>query len=280
MTNLGFLAALGAALCWGTYLVPFKISKSEKLMLFQAVMSVGILLSGLTISLFFKFSLIPNVYGLMAGVLWAIPNALSLIAVSNLGIARAVPVMSSLVILVSFVWGALFFQELPAGLTLGFLGIGVIILGVILVGTTENVSSQNVKKGLVAAILAGLMWGSQFVPVKITSVTPQDYFFSMVVGIFTTAMAISFINRIKFQNKAVLASLLSGAIWTIGNLLAVLAISAIGLARGLPITQLAVLVAVLWGVFYFKEITRRKQKMQALIGALIFISGVITLGFS
>ncbi len=279
MNNLGFLAAFGAAICWGTYFVPFKIAKSEKLMLFQAVMSVGILLSGLIISLVFKFSLIPNVYGLMVGALWAIANALSLVAVSNLGIARAVPVMSSLVILISFLWGV-FFKELSAGLILGFIAIGLIILGVILIGATENTHSQNIKKGLFAATLAGLLWGSQFVPVKITNIAPQNYFFPMSTGIFITGMAISSFKKVKFQNKAIKESLFSGIIWSIGNLLAVLAISLVGLAKGLPITQLAVLVAVLWVLFYFNEINRRRQKVQILIGALVLISGVITLGFS
>lgn len=279
MVNLGFLAALGAAICWGTYLVPFKISKSERLMFFQAVMSVGILLSGFVISLFFNFSLIPNTYGLMAGVLWAIPNALSLIAVSNLGIARAAPIVSSLVILTSFLWGV-FFKELSTGLILGFIAIGLIILGVILIGATENVHSQDIKKGLSAAVLAGLLFGSQFVPVKIGHIAPQGYFFSMSLGIFTTALAIFLFCRVKLESRAIKESLLSGAIWNIGNLLGTLAISLIGLAKGLPVTQSAVLVAVLWGLFYFKEITRRKQKMQVLAGAIILLTGIVTLGFS
>lgn len=280
MNNLGFLAALGAVFCWGTYLVPFKISKSDKFMLFQAVMSAGILLSGLVISLFLKFSLMPNVYGFASGVLWAIPNALSLVAVSNLGISRAIPIMSSLVILVSFLWGTVFFQELPAGLMLGFLAIGLIILGVILVGSTENVSSQNVKKGLLSAGLAGLIWGSQFVPVKIGAVPPEDYFFSMALGIFVTATVIFIFKKVKFQNKAIKESLLAGTIWNIGNLLGVLTISLIGLAKGLPATQLAILVAVLWGLFYFKEVTRKRYKIQILIGAIVLLAGIITLGLA
>ncbi len=280
MNNLGILAAVAAALCWGSYLVPFKKSRSQNLVLFQAVMALGILVSGFVISLLFKFALAPNIWGLLSGVLWAIPNALSLIAVANLGIARAVPIMSSLVILVSFSWGALVFGEMSKGLSLGFLAIVFIILGVVIVASSSKTESQNIKRGFLTAMLAGLIWGSQFVPVKIGQVNPKDYFFSMTVGIFATAMVISFINRIKFQNKAVLASLLSGVIWAIGNLLAVFAIAAIGLARGLPVTQLAVLVAVLWGLFYFKEVVNTKARLQVLIGAIILLGGVAVLGFA
>jgi glucose uptake protein len=278
--NFGFLAALGAAFCWGTYLVPFKISKSDKLVFFQSVMSVGILVSGFVISLFLNYSLTPNAYGLISGVLWAIPNALSLVAVSNLGIARAAPIMSSLVIITSFLWGTLFFSELKAGLASGIIAIGLIVIGVILVGATKNSHSLNVRKGLLTAVLAGLLWGSQFVPIKIGNVAPSDYFFSMSVGIFVTAMVLSIIKKVKFQKKAIAASLLSGTIWSIGNLLGVLAIAAIGLARGLPSTQLAVLVSVLWGLFYFKEVTKKRHKIQVLVGAIVLLLGIFLLSQS
>lgn len=280
MNNLGFLMAVAAALCWGSYLVPFKKSRSQNLVLFQAIMALGILLSGLVVSLLFQFALTLNIWGLLSGVLWAIPNALSLIAVANLGIARATPIISSLVILVSFSWGALVFGEMSKGLSLGFLAIGFIILGVVMVASSSKTENQNIKRGLLTAMLSGLIWGSQFVPIKIGQVSPKDYFFSMTVGIFATAMVISFINRIKFQKRGISASLLSGVIWAIGNLLAVFSIAAIGLAKGLPVTQLAVLVAVLWGLFYFKEVVNTRARVQVLIGAMILLGGVAVLSFA
>lgn len=280
MENIGYLTAIGAALAWGSYIVPFKISKSERLFQFQAVMGVGILLSGLIFSLLAGYSLQINLYGLISGILWATANVIALIAILNLGMSKAIPIISSLVILSSFLWGVAIFSELPSGMVTGFVGVGLIVGGAVLVSTTGEALSQNVKKGLLAAVLAGLIFGSQLTPLKVGSVSTKDFFFSVCFGIFLTSLVIALANKVRFKNEAVRLSLLSGMIWNIGNLLSLISISLIGLSKGMPISQSATLIAVLWGLFYFKEITKSEQRRQVLIGAVILITGVITLGLA
>lgn len=278
MENLGFLFALGAALAWGTYMVPFKISKSENPALFQALMGFGIFISGVIISLIFNYSFNLSLYGLISGFLWALASSIFLTAVPNLGLSRASPVVAAIVIISTFAWGVLVFGEIPSGILVGSMGILAIIVGVILVSTTGNSSGQNTKKGLIAAISSGLIWGSQIAPLKIGHVATQDSFFPMCLGIFVTGIVIAFIKGVKFKRKALGASVSSGVIWNIGNLISLMAIGFIGLAKAFPITQSANLVAVLWGLFYFKEITAKKKMLQVLIGALIIIAGIVILG--
>ncbi|MBU1000542.1 GRP family sugar transporter [Patescibacteria group bacterium] len=280
MTNLGFLAAFGTALCWGSYMVPFKKSESSNIIQFQTLIAVSIGFSGLIISIILGYPLTLNAYGLMSGALWAIANAISFIAIIDLGLSRAVPLMGSLVVIFSFLWGALFFHEMPAGLTMGFLGIGLIVAGVILVSSTENMESRKIKKGLSAGICAGLIWGSQLVPLKVGNVSTGDFFFPVCLGILLTGLLIAAIKRIKFKNEAIAFSLTSGIIWNIGNLLSLISLSLIGLSKAGPTSQISSLVAVLWGLFYFKEIKERKAKLQVLVGAFILLAGVVTLGFA
>lgn len=277
MENFGILAALGAALCWGSYTVPFKISASKNLLQFQALIAVGVGLSGFIIATVLGYPLSLNMFGLISGVLWAIANAVSLIAIFDLGLSRAVPLMSSLVVIGSFLWGVFVFHELSAGLIVGFFGIGLIILGVILVSSTGNRESQKTKKGLLAAVAAGLLWSSQMAPIKLGKVPTNEFFFPVCLGIIVTGVLIFILTRAKFDGKAIGASLLSGSIWNIGNLLSIISIPLIGLSKALPISQSASLVAVLWGLFYFKEIARRKQKLQVFIGAIILLFGVAVL---
>lgn len=280
METFGILASLGAALAWGSYMVPFRKSGSSNLIQFQALIAAAIGISGLIISVILNYPISLNMYGLISGVMWAIANAISLTAILDLGLSRAVPLMSSLVVVSSFLWGALAFHELSAGFILGLLGIGLIILGVIIVSSTENMESRNIRKGLLAGICAGLIWGSQLVPVKFGNVSTGDFFFPVCLGIFLTGLMIAVIKRVKFKKEAVGFSLTSGVIWNIGNLLSLVSLSLIGLSKSGPISQTASLVAVFWGLFYFKEITRSKQKIQVLIGALILLGGVVTLGFA
>ena len=65
-----------------------------------------------------------------------------------------------------------------------------------------------------------------------------------------------------------------------GNLLSLISLSLIGLSKMGPISQSATLVAVLWGLFYFKEVTNIKARLQILIGAMILLGGVAVLGFA
>ena len=203
MENLGILLALGAALAWGTYMVPFKISKSENFIQFQALMGIGILLSGLILSAVAGYSLSINSYGLVRGILWGVANWVSLIAIANLGLSKAIPILVSIVIISSLLWGALAFGEVSSGMITGLIGIGVIILGVVLIGTTGNTQSKNIKRGLVAAVLSGLIFGGQLVPLKLGNVSTEDFFFSSSFGVFITGLTIYFIKRLKFKNEAI-----------------------------------------------------------------------------
>lgn len=279
MENLGLLAALGAALAWGSYIVPFKKFPSNGWQ-FQAVMSVGVFIFALIISLVFGFPLNFSLYAILSGVMWASANALSLIVMSDLGISRGVPVWISLVILTSFAWGAFFFGELPAGLLAGLVGIALIILGVVLVSATGNLTSKNAKRGFALAVLTGVVFGSQYVPLKWANLAPQVFFFPMSFGILMTGLGLAILKRVRFESRGVGAALLSGVVWNLGNLLAASAISLIGMAKGFPITQLSVLMAVLWGLLYFKEITQKKKVLQVLAGAVILLGGIIILGLA
>lgn len=279
MENLGFLAALGAALFWGSYIVPFKKFPSNSWQ-FQAVMSVGVFIFALVVSLVFGFPLNFNFYAILSGVMWALANALSLIVMSDLGISRGVPIWISLVILTSFLWGVLFFGELPSGLSVGLLGIALIMFGVVLVSTTSNLTSKNAKRGFALAVLTGMIFGSQYVPLKWANLAPQVFFFPMSFGILMTGFSIAILKRVRFESQGVGAALLSGAVWNLGNLLGIVAISLIGLAKGFPVTQVSVLVAVLWGLVYFKEISQKKKMLQVLAGAMILLIGVIVLGLA
>lgn len=125
--------------------------------------------------------------------------------------------------------------------------------GVVLVSSTENMESRNIRKGLLAAISAGLIWGSQLVPLKVGNVLTADFFFPVCLGIFLTGILIAAIKRMKFKYEAVGFSLASGVIWNIGNLLSLISLSLIGLSKAGPISQTASLVAVGWGLFILKR---------------------------
>ena len=102
MDSIGFIYAIIAALCWGSYLVPFKKSGSQQVILFQLLMGFSIVIATTVLTLLVNFSFNLNQYGIAAGVIWALANWLSLIAIENLGLSKGVPFMASVGILFSF----------------------------------------------------------------------------------------------------------------------------------------------------------------------------------
>lgn len=123
-------------MAWGSYTVPFKLSQSSRLIQFQALMGLGILASGFFLSLILGYPLNLNVYGLISGFLWAVANAISLVAILSLGISKAVPIISSLVILSSFLWGLFYFKEItqPQKKLQVLMGAVILVMGVIILG--------------------------------------------------------------------------------------------------------------------------------------------------
>lgn len=277
MENIGILAGVAAAFLWGTYMVPFKKSNSSNIIYYQTLMGIGILISGFILSFLLGFSINLNIYGLLSGIMWAAANLALLSAIANLGLTRAIPLITSLIIICSFLWGALAFNELPSGFLLPSLGIFLIIFGIVIVSTLGKSESKNNKKGFLSAIISGLLFGSQLAPLKLGNLSNNEFFFPLCFGIFLSAILIGFFKKVKFENRLIPFGLLSGLIWNIGNLLSIIAISEIGLARGFPIAQSAVLISTIWGVFYFKEIRKLRQIIQVLLGAIILFIGIIIL---
>lgn len=267
-------------MCWGSFMVPFKKSRSTDLIFYQLLIAIGIFVSGLIFSILLGYSFSLNIYGIISGVLWGLATLSSLVAISNLGLSRAVPLMSSLVVISTFLWGALVFNELPNGIMTGLLGVGIIILGVIVVSSTGKTESQNIKKGLMAGTIAGFIYGSQLVPIKIGNVATRDFFFPVCLGILLLSIGAFLVKREKIKKELIGFGFLSGVVWNIGNLGSLISLSLIGLSKSGPLSQFATLVAVLWGLFYFKEIRERKHKVQVLAGALILLFGIILLGLS
>lgn len=176
--------------------------------------------------------------------------------------------------------GSVCFGELNTGLITGIIGIIFIIAGVVLVGTTGDTQSKNIRQGILLSVVSGVIFGSQLAPLRIGNLNAETFFFPMSFGILLFGVLYFLFKRTSFKSEAVGASLLSGGLWSLGNLLSIIAVSAIGLAKGFPITQGAVLFAVLWGVFYFKEVTKASDIKKVLAGSVILLSGVILLGLS
>jgi len=272
----GIIFGLASAFTLGSYLAPLKKAKEVEPYQFQLLMAIAILISGILITLIAQFPFRFSWFGIATGVLWAIANVFSLTAIQNLGLSKANPLWMSVAVLVAYLWGAIYFREI-GNIVLGFVSIIILILGVILVSLAKQSKAHNVAKGLLFTFLAALFWGTQLVPLKLSQLSAQEFFFSNSMGVFLTGCIIYLFNFKGFVFKNVGLSLLSGVIWNLGNLLALFSVVFLGVAKGYTLTQVGVLIAVSWGLFVFKEYRGKQNLLRIFVGAILVLSGAALL---
>mmetsp|Transcript_15953 Transcript_15953/g.19794 ORF Transcript_15953/g.19794 Transcript_15953/m.19794 type:complete len:338 (+) Transcript_15953:1-1014(+) len=152
------------------------------------------------------------------------------------------------------------------------------------------------KKGVFLALLAGSLYGFQFVPLQIHSnqykksdnvsqvLNSMRFFFSQFAGIFLSSVFSFGVYICKTGNKpklvpndAVGPSILSGMIWSLGAMSGMVATSELGLTVGYPLSvNLVLLVNGAWSCFVYKEITgKRNVLLFALAGGLNVVSTIL-----
>lgn len=275
----GLLAVSISIIGWGSYFVPMRRINKYDPFYFQLLMCLAIFGSSVLISLLFK-SFVFSYLGILSGILWAVGNILSAQAVKYGGLAKTFPVWAGIGILISVLWGLLFFKESFNFLFLGIFGLFLLIFGIYLVSSISDRKEMINVRGVLLAIIAGLFFGSYLVPLKMSGIGPIPFLFSMSLGIFIGGTLIFLRQPSKIDSRILLPGFLSGVIWNIANLASFFAVDNLGIVVGFPLTQMALFISVLWGVIYFEEIKNKESIKKLTIGAILLFGGAILLSIS
>jgi len=278
-TTIGFATAIITILGLGSYLVPMKRVKDYDPFYFQVLMCITAFVFSVIFSLV-RGTFVFSALAFLSGFLWAGGNILSVLAVGRTGLARAAPIWMGGVIIVSFLWGMLFFREELSSIPASIIGIIALIAGIVLVSSTIGGEKASSFKGIVLALAAGAVFGSYLVPFKLSGLEPASFLFPMSLGILAGGLIISLIKRPKIDFKIILPGALSGLIWNIANFASFYTVLILGMSVGYPQTQRALFVSVLWGLLCFHEIEGRQKIIRLVAGGVILFIGAILLGLS
>lgn len=268
MNSLGFGSALASAVCWGTFFVPVRKVKVGNIWQLQGATGIGVILFAIPVGFLWGFEILPS--GLLSGAIWAVGNILALYAVRLIGLSRTSPFLAGFSILVSFLWGILFFGEKFNYLILAVVAVGLLLGGLpFIANTAKGLPIQ--KKGYFLAAASGLIGGSYVIPMQATH-SLQSGFFSSSLSIFAIGIPLLLISR-RFIKKELAAGILSGSLFNIGSLAVLIAVGLVGITVAYPISQTATLFAVSWGILYFKEIVHRRHIIRVIIGAGLIMCG-------
>ncbi len=312
--RLGVMCGLGAGAWLGTAeaptklvtvgFSPFLISLGMVAGVFVARWTVPMLLKGtgyVMDDLREKKHLI--VWAILAGMLWAVANTLTVFAIRNVGLSIAFPLWNTNS-LVGLLWGWLLFNELRNAGTRQWLkvlgGAAAIVVGacVLAYATTSHAGGeahhQAATLGIIAALGAGALWGTMYIPYRkayISGMNPLSFVTVFTFGELSTVLALALIFGGGFSQvsadlvrarPALFWLFLGGFCWVIGDLFQQYAAKYIGIGRGIPLSNTNQLWGLAWGVLVFGELHGLDSTSRILVvaGSLVMIAGATAISFA
>src|ERR1035438_4874129 len=309
--KLGVFCGLAAAVWLGTAeaptklvnagFSPFIISMGMVMGAFVARWTVPTLLKG-TGFLFDDLRDKPHliVWAVIAGMLWAVGNTLTIFAVRNVGLAIAFPLWNTNS-LVGLFWGWLLFKELRGSGIKEWskvLGGAFAIVGgasILAVATASHSDAPGkVAVGIMAALGAGAMFGTMYIPYRkayISGMNPLSFVTIFTFGELGTVFLLTAVNLGGISNVAaelhrarpmLFWPFLGGFCWVIGDLFQQYAAKYIGIGRGIPLSNTNQLWGLAWGALVFGELVAVSPSGRMLIiaGSLVMIAGAAAIGMA
>jgi drug/metabolite transporter (DMT)-like permease len=239
------------------------------------------------------------IWAIVAGCLWSVANTLTVFAIRDLGLSIAFPLWNTNA-LIGILWGVLFFGELKkagrarwtavlGGAALMFIG-GLILARV----SASQVSSQVATRGIVAALGAGLLWGTMYIPYRkayLSGMNPLSFVSFFTIGELgmMTVLAARYLGGLPELWRQVSAAssvqfwlLAAGFVWVIGDIFQQYAVKYVGVSRGIPLSNSNQLWGLLWGAVAFGEFRNWPHSAisGAVYGSILMALGMAAISFS
>src|SRR6202048_1613687 len=237
------------------------------------------------------------VWAILAGMLWAVANPLTVFAIRDVGLAIAFPLWNTNS-LVGILWGRLLFGELKGA---GTANIAKVVLGSLAIAaaavmlgfsTMHQPGSHNhALNGILAAAGASLLWGSMYIPYRkayLSGMNPLSFVTIFTVGELGTMLVLVLVfdggtQAAVFHSAKVLPMLfwlfLGGFVWVIGDIFQQFATKYLGIGRGIPLSNTNQLWGLAWGALVFGELAGADRQHMLLVvgGSVTMILGALAI---
>jgi hypothetical protein len=160
--------------------------------------------------------------------------------------------------------------------------------------SVEHAPPAAVARGVAAALGAGVLWGTMYIPYRkayLTGMHPLSFLAFFTVGEVATMGALAWAElggpagvwRTLAAARGVwFWLLLGGFVWVIGDLFQQYAAKYVGIGRGIPLSNTNQLWGLLWGVFVFGELAHADAALLARVvaGSLLMAAGALAIALS
>jgi drug/metabolite transporter (DMT)-like permease len=239
------------------------------------------------------------VWGILAGCLWAVANTLTIFAIRDIGLSIAFPLWNINSLLGIF-WGYLLFNELRDAGKLRWLtvlgGALLMFLGATLLAVASSTTSpaEHPLRGILAALGAGLLWGTMYVHYRkayLTGMNPLSFIAFFTIGELGMMLTLALLygggpaalsHQLGLARPVLFWLMLGGFVWVIGDLFQQFAAKYIGISRGIPLSNTTHLWGLLWGILVFGELRGLSTSLYAQVigGSLLMAAGAGAIALS
>ena len=236
-------------------------------------------------------------WAILAGALWAVANTLTVFAIRDIGLAIAFPLWN-VNSLFGLLWGRLLFRELDGA---GTLTIAKVVTGAILIVAAATLLGfstlhagsgaphLNAPGGILAAIGAGMLWGTMYIPYRkayLSGMNPLSFITVFTIGELLTMFALvwffdggshSPVFHLEQARHYIFWLFLGGFVWVVGDMFQQYAAKYLGIGRGIPLSNTNQLWGLAWGALVFGELAGSDplHKALVLIGSAVMILGAL-----
>jgi len=239
------------------------------------------------------------VWAVLAGCLWAVANTLTIFAIRDVGLSIAFPLWNSNSLL-GILWGIVLFNELGGAdwrRWFGVLGGALLMFAgatALALASSAQAPAQDALKGVIAALSAGVLWGTMYIPYRkayLTGMSPLSFITFFTVGELgmMTALAVGFSGGVAPLWRELIGAravlfwlLLGGFVWVVGDLFQQYAVKYGGITRGIPLSNTNQLWGLLWGILVFGELhgTTHGLLAQVVGGSVVMALGAGAIALS
>jgi drug/metabolite transporter (DMT)-like permease len=236
------------------------------------------------------------VMAILAGMLWAVANTLTVFAIRDVGLTIAFPLWNTNS-LVGILWGRLLFGELKGAsgknIAKVVLGALAIVTAAILLGFTtiqsQGAHATHAVGGILAAAGASLLWGTMYIPYRkayVSGMNPLSFVTIFTVGELITVFALVLAldggtHAAVFHSPEIRHMLfwlfLGGFVWVIGDLFQQFAAKYLGIGRAIPLSNTNQIWGLAWGALVFRELAHAdsSRKLLVVVGTVVMILGAL-----